>query len=395
MASTRIPTTTSFPSPSDAADLAVEAARDADVSGFDASTRDCGTRPTDSTTVLGAALPAAPLVAASVPPAAASSIAVSSVAASSVSASSVSASSVCASTAVAEPVRTAQTATLVPPFPAGPPASPVFALEPAQAGAAAARAGSAVLLYAGLTGTARLRNDDRWQVAADIGLLLVADGVSGYPAGNLAAELAVQTACQLVPDLLRHGLTPSEALGRAMVVCHDEIREFAAGRPDCAGMATTLVCALIHDGFLHLAHAGDSRAYLLRDGRLTRLTRDHCVGQQIVETGRLTEAQVAELPARGILTRALGLADRIDPELASLAWQANDTLLLCSDGLTEALSDPILEHLLLAASARGPAGQVRALIGGALQTGLAVNATALVATAVDRHSPGVGQDRPH
>ena len=263
------------------------------------------------------------------------------------------------------------------------------------AAASAARAGRGVLLYAGLTGTAPIRNDDRWQVAADVGLLLVADGVSGYPAGDLAAELAVQTVCQLVPDLLRYGLAPAEALARAIGVCNDEIREFAAGRPDCAGMATTLVCALVDGDRLHLAHVGDSRAYLLRDGRLSRLTRDHCVGQQIVDAGRLTEAEVASLPARGILTRALGLADQVEPELASLGWQASDTLVLCSDGLTQALSDPILEHLLQAAAPRGPVGQVNTLIGGALQTGLTANVTALVATAADSHGPGNDPDRSH
>lgn len=361
MASTRTPRTTRIPAPADSPDLAGAAVQEADVPGVVAPARGCGDRSSESTAVLGGQGASASMAAAAVAPA----------------------------------TVTPTTANLPAFSRSSAPASPVFALAPALAATSAARAGASVLLYAGLTGTARLRNDDRWQVAADIGLLMVADGVSGYPAGNLAAELAVRTACQLVPDLLQHGLTPPEALGRAMAVCHDEIREFAAGRPDCAGMATTLVCALVHGGFLHLAHAGDSRAYLLRNGRLTRLTRDHCVGQQIVEAGRLTEAQVAELPARDILTRALGLADRLEPELASLAWQAEDTLLLCSDGLTQALSDPILEHLLLASAPEGPAGQVRALVGGALQTGIAVNATALVATAVDRHSPGPDQDRPH
>lgn len=260
---------------------------------------------------------------------------------------------------------------------------------------AVARAGRGVLLYAGLSGSAHGRNDDRWQVAAEIGLLMVADGVSGYPAGDVAAELAVRTACQLLPDLLRHGLEPSEALARAMAVCNEEIREFAAIRPDCTGMATTLVCALIQDGSLHLAHVGDSRAYRLRDGSLSRLTRDHSVGQQIVDAGRLTEAEVVALPAHGILTRALGLAERVEPEVACHRWGASDMLLLCSDGLTGALSDPILEHLLQTAAPQGPAAQVHALIGGALQAGATANATALVASAAECHGPGPGPDRPH
>ena len=124
----------------------------------------------------------------------------------------------------------------------------------------------------------------------------------------------------------------------------------------------------------------------------------HCVSRVVDRRfvfGDAGQFAYSNAPARDILTRALGLADRLEPELASLAWQAEDTLLLCSDGLSQALSDPILEHLLLASAPEGPAGQVRALVGGALQTGIAVNATALVATAVDRHSPGPDQDRPH
>ncbi len=249
--------------------------------------------------------------------------------------------------------------------------------------------------FAGLSGTVRGRNDDRWRVSGDIGLLLLADGVSGYPGGDVAAELAVETACELVPDLLRHGLSPTEALARAMVACNDEIREFAGNRQDLLGMATTLVCALVRDGQLHLAHVGDSRGYLLRDGRLIRLTRDHCIGQQIVETGRLTEAEVAGLPARGILTRALGLSDQIEPDQACLAWRADDTVLLCSDGLTTALADAVLEHLLLSTAGLGPAGQARALVGGALQTAIPVNVTALVATPADRKGPGADSDRSH
>ncbi len=252
----------------------------------------------------------------------------------------------------------------------------------------------AAIQYAALSTTAASRphNEDRWQVAAEAGLLAVADGMSGYNAGEVAAELAVQTACQLVPDLIVRGLAPAEALARAIGACNDEIREFASANPECHGMATTLVCALIAGDRLHLAHVGDSRAYLLRDGRLQRLTRDHSIGQQIVEAGRLTEGQVHELPARGILTRAVGLADTIEPELEACSWQADDTLILCSDGLTTALTDPVIEHLLIEAAALGPAGQVRALIGGALQTGVLGNVTALVAVPCDRGAARLGSD---
>jgi serine/threonine protein phosphatase PrpC len=236
--------------------------------------------------------------------------------------------------------------------------------------------------YAALStsASARPHNEDRWQVAPDAGLFAIADGLSSYNAGEVAAELAVQTACQLLPDLIAHRLEPSEALRRAFAACNDEIREFAVANPECLGMATTLVCALIAGNRLYLAHVGDSRAYLLRAGRLQRLTRDHSIGQEIVEAGRMTEGQVTELPARGILTRAVGLAESIEPEISACPWGPDDTLLMCSDGITTALTDPVIEHLIIEACGRGPAAQVRALIGGALQTGGLANVTALVAT---------------
>lgn len=269
--------------------------------------------------------------------------------------------------------------------------------------------GSAVVApaieYAALSTSApsRPHNEDRWQVAAEAGLLAIADGMSGYHAGEVAAELAVQTACQLLPDLMAHGLEPAEALRRAIAVCNDEIREFAATNPDCDGMASTLVCVLIAGEHLHLAHVGDSRAYLLRGGSLLRLTHDHSIGQEILDAGRMTEGQVRELPARGILTRAVGLAESIEPDVTACAWGPEDTLLLCSDGLTSALTDPVIEHLLLEAAGRGPAAQVRALIGGALQTGVLGNVTALVAVPSQRPRArssqaargGIDADRTH
>jgi PPM family protein phosphatase len=249
-------------------------------------------------------------------------------------------------------------------------------------------------------GSARPHNEDRWQVVPEHGLIIVADGMGGYNAGEVAAELAVQTACQLVPDLLVLGLAPGEALVRGISASNDQIREYALGNPDCLGMGTTIVCAIVAAGQLHLAHIGDSRAYLFRDGQLRRLTRDHSIGQEIVESGKLSEAEVRELPARGILTRALGVEENVVCDSLSLDWLPGDTLVLCSDGLTDLVTDPIIEQLLVDAAPEGPGAQVRSLIGGALQAGGADNVTAVVVRAADgqpsaRAKGRVARERAH
>ncbi|MGE0315621.1 MAG: Stp1/IreP family PP2C-type Ser/Thr phosphatase [Lautropia sp.] len=264
-----------------------------------------------------------------------------------------------------------------------------------EAAAGAGRGGSAapIVQYAALSdiGSERPHNEDRWQVAPDSGLLVVADGMGGYRAGEVAAELAVQTVCQLVQDLLALGMEPGEALARAIAAANDEIRDFAMANPECLGMGTTVICAIVAERRVHLAHVGDSRAYLLRDARLSRLTRDHSIGQQIVDAGRLSEHEVREFAARGILTRALGVEDAVQADAQTLDWREGDTLLLCSDGLTDPVDDTAIEALLLAQADAGPGAQARALIGGALQAGGADNITAVVARAgLPARMPGTG-----
>ncbi len=270
------------------------------------------------------------------------------------------------------------------------PSTEPSARAPSDAGASVPRrpvgsiAGTApIVQYAALSdiGAERPHNEDRWQVAPDSGLIVVADGMGGYRAGEVAAELAVQTVCQLVQDLLALGMEPTEALTRAIAAANDEIRDFAMANRECLGMGTTVICAIVAERRVHLAHVGDSRAYLLREARLRRLTRDHSIGQQIVDAGKLSEHEVRELAARGILTRALGVEDSVLADVETLDWCDGDTLVLCSDGLTDPVDDTAIEALLLAQTEAGPAAQARALIGGALQAGGADNVTVVVARA--------------
>jgi protein phosphatase len=227
-------------------------------------------------------------------------------------------------------------------------------------------------------GPARRHNEDRW--AADVagGVFALADGMGGYNAGEVAAEIAVRTVAQGVTALREAGLSIADALARAVATAHAGIVDYARTRPECLGMATTLVAAAVDGDALTVVHVGDSRAYLLRDGVLRRLTADHSVGQQMLEAGRLTESQVRRMPSRGILTRALGIAS--EPPLVDVFrgdWRVGDLLLLCSDGLTDALDDAGIAR---AAAADSPLhDRARALLAAALSQGGTDDSTVLLA----------------
>lgn len=234
-------------------------------------------------------------------------------------------------------------------------------------------------------GPVRPHNEDRWQASPGDGLYVVADGMGGYRAGEIAAEVAVATACRLLPGFLEQD-DAAAAMQRAFDACNREIRERAAGNPDCLGMGTTLVACLVRGSALYVAHIGDSRAYRMRDGQLHRLTRDHSIGQQVADSGMLTEAQVRQLPGRGILTRALGVEQSVACDCAVFDWMPTDQLLLCSDGLSDRVADEAIGRLLLESGAAGPLAQAEALVAEALRAGGCDNITALVVRAA-AHGP--------
>ncbi len=252
---------------------------------------------------------------------------------------------------------------------------------PSRASVALVESADAPVPWAVVTdpGPARPHNEDRWRVDGASGTFVLADGMGGYNAGEVASEIATRTVAQLAGALRAAGLPPSDALVRAVAAAHAGIVEFAHTRPECLGMATTLVAASIVEGRLTVVHVGDSRAYLLRDGLLRRLTRDHSIGQQMLDTGRMTESQVRRLPARGILTRALGI--ETEPPVADVAeldWRAGDLLMLCSDGLSDTLDDAAIGAALEGAGARLGAC-ASALIVASLARGGTDDATVLLA----------------
>jgi protein phosphatase len=191
-------------------------------------------------------------------------------------------------------------------------------------------------------------------------LCVVCDGMGGHASGREAAELAISTIVETF-DRVAEGATPAETLrtaigdaNRAVHTMHSS--EVAFGRPGC-----TVVAILMHPHGTEVAHVGDSRAYLVHDGQVTRVTRDHSIVQELVDRGLITAQQAARHPDANRITRALGMALAVEAELrpSPVAHLAGDSFVLCSDGLTDLVED---EEILAIVEGDSPTDAVGKLV---------------------------------
>ena len=206
-------------------------------------------------------------------------------------------------------------------------------------------------------GPVRENNEDAWLIDIEGGLFVVADGMGGHAAGEIASSVAVETVRSVLlasqdPDetMLAQAVDdPDDAMRErlryAMNQAAVSIRRQAEENPTMAGMGTTLVVLVVDGDNAHLAHVGDSRAYLYRDERLVRLTRDHTIVQQEVDAGRLTAELARIVPHKNILTKSVGVHGPVDPDTSTRAINPGDLIVLCSDGLTDPLEDREIEML--------------------------------------------------
>jgi protein phosphatase len=229
-------------------------------------------------------------------------------------------------------------------------------------------------------GCKRSDNQDRWGADADQFLFLVADGVGGSRDGALAA----QTLVEVGPGYVAHHLPPdkrdepdaAERLARAVSELSDDLHQKAQTDARFAGANSTLVAAVIAGSRVLVAHLGDSRAYLLRDGKLRRLTRDHTLVQALVDAQQVDPEDTGKHRARSVVTRYMGMKPpaRADGNAADLS--AGDRILLCSDGLHGVVDEGTLAQILDAN--REPGYACAALIAAARNAGGPDNITALV-----------------
>jgi len=199
------------------------------------------------------------------------------------------------------------------------------------------------------TGLARERNEDAILVNPRIGLAVVADGMGGYNAGEVASSIAtailgseLEAAFGLrAPHELSNGGQPwaRQALLDAIARANAAIHMAARNNASYAGMGTTLVMIQFFDNRLMVAHVGDSRLYRLRDGALTLMTKDHSLLQQQVDSGLITAEEARHSQYKHLVTRALGVEPSVETEIAEHAVSVGDLYLLCSDGLNDMVSD--------------------------------------------------------
>ncbi|MEF9841424.1 MAG: Stp1/IreP family PP2C-type Ser/Thr phosphatase [Raoultibacter sp.] len=202
-------------------------------------------------------------------------------------------------------------------------------------------------------------------------LFVVADGMGGHAAGEVASEIAVATMAEKAP---RH--VDAEALGKAVEDANRAVILAASEDKGRAGMGTTVTAAVLEGERLVIAHVGDSRAYLLHQGKLQQLTRDHSLMADMIESGQLTPEEARVHPNRSVITRALGSDPRMVADLYEINVEAGDRLLLCSDGLSSMTEDHQIEAVL--SRVRDPQRCASMLVNEAIARGGHDNITVIV-----------------
>jgi serine/threonine protein phosphatase PrpC len=209
-------------------------------------------------------------------------------------------------------------------------------------------------------GKVREQNEDAYGYRD--GLFVVADGMGGHQAGEVASAITVETvlATELGQDIITQ-------LRQTVLAAHAAILERAAANPDLVGMGTTVAVLVIDSAKAYYTHIGDSRIYLWRDAELRQLTNDHSLVAELVRTGELTKGEARVHPKRSILTQALGGERAPDLQVQSLPLQSGDKFLLCTDGLTGTLEEAEIQAILSRPEA--PAQLVEKLIAAANDNG--------------------------
>ena len=194
-------------------------------------------------------------------------------------------------------------------------------------------------------GLSRKINEDSY-IFAPPDLFAVADGMGGHEAGEVASSLAVDAICKHI-EASRQTAEAGYLLEEAIIQANKQIFQMAQSKAECAGMGTTVTAIYIQEDRIYWGHVGDSRLYLLRDGRLMQVTRDHSLVGELLQNGSITPEQAQNHPHRNILTRAVGTAEDLQVDCDSLVWEPGDLLLICSDGLTGLVSDEEILSVLV------------------------------------------------
>lgn len=205
-------------------------------------------------------------------------------------------------------------------------------------------------------GVVRSFNEDAIATELDLGLAVVADGMGGYKAGDVASGMAASIMVEELKRRLRASApdSPTQILQDATKKANQAIFQAAQANPQYHGMGTTLVATVFHDNRLYVTHVGDARLYRLRHGKLTALTHDHSILHEQVSQGLISADEAKTSHNRNLVTRALGVEATVECETQQQQVETGDLYLLCSDGLNDMVDDADIELTLTALQANLP-----------------------------------------
>lgn len=192
-------------------------------------------------------------------------------------------------------------------------------------------------------GIVRSSNQDAYAVGEfpdEVAWAIVCDGMGGHAGGNIASALAVKVISDKINASYRENMRDSSIrnmLDSALTAANMEVFDMAEANPDLSGMGTTVVCAIVKNGYAFIAHAGDSRAYIY-DGELKQITTDHSYVQTLVDIGKITKEEAEHHPNKNKITRAIGAEKMIDIDFDEIELNDEDVLILCTDGLSNYVS---------------------------------------------------------
>jgi serine/threonine protein phosphatase PrpC len=241
--------------------------------------------------------------------------------------------------------------------------------------------------YAALTETGKVRDNNEDAYHADGRIFIVADGMGGHRAGEVASSSAIEEFLRFERE--NPHLNPKQRMREGILSANRMLFAMAQDDPGLEGMGTTFTGVLIEKG-VYLGHVGDSRAYLWRKGGLRLLTRDHSLVERMVSQGYISRVEARFHPQRNIILRALGVADGLEVDLESLSVTPGDRMLICSDGLTGFVEDDDLE--VIVSGVDDPEECCRRLVDTANERGGADNITVILIAFEEFESGGISLD---
>lgn len=206
----------------------------------------------------------------------------------------------------------------------------------------------------GLTDVGRVRsiNQDSFHLIKEKNISIVADGMGGHAAGDQASKIAVKT----ITDILdaydfseeegESGMSVEELVRYSLQEANEQILLASLSNQHLQGMGTTAIVAVESKGKLFIGHVGDSRTYLIRNQKISQITEDHSVVQQLVKAGAISEAEAEVHPYKNVITRCLGMQANVEPDTLEMVLEPGDRILMCSDGLSNMVSDATMEQFV-------------------------------------------------